>query len=61
MLNSYKNENKNNDKNELRILDYRNGKYQGTTLGLNMTRDGIGMIMDHNYLLTIASWRAGLV
>jgi hypothetical protein len=29
MFNAYKNERKNNDNNELRILDYRNGKYQG--------------------------------
>ncbi len=61
MLNADKNDNKDKDKNQLRILDYRNGKYQGTTLGLNMTRNGIGIALDHNYLLTIASWKEGNV
>lgn len=46
--------------NELRILDYRNGKYQGTTKGLQMVRDGLGMILDHNYLFAIAAWKEGI-
>jgi hypothetical protein len=59
MFNAYKNERKNNDNNELRILDYRNGKYQGTTTGAQMMRHGIGMMLDHNYLLSMASWKVG--
>lgn len=61
MYNIYKNEKKSSDKSELRILDYRNGKYQGTTVGSQMTRDGVGMVLDHNYLLAIAAWKEGYV
>lgn len=61
MFNTYKNDKKNNDKTELRILDYRNGKYQGTTSGDQMTREGIGMVLDHNYLFSISSWKGGNV
>lgn len=61
MFNIYKNEKRNTDKSQLRILDYRNGKYQGTTVGQQITRQGIGMVLDHNYLLTIAAWRQGYV
>lgn len=61
MLNPYKNENKNREINELRILDYRNGKYQGITRGAEMVRDGIGIVLDHNYLLSIASWKRDTV
>jgi hypothetical protein len=59
MYNIYKNEGKNNDASELRIIDYRNGKYQGTTTGPQMTRQGVGMVLDHNYLLAIAAWKEG--
>lgn len=59
MYNIYKNEGKSGDASEPRIIDYRNGKYQGTTVGPQMTREGVGMILDHNYLLAIAAWRTG--
>ncbi len=45
----------------LRIVDYRNAKYQGTTAGARMVRSGVGMALDHNYLLALAAWRAGRV
>lgn len=61
MYNIYKNEKKNLDTSELRIIDYRNGKYQGTTVGVQMTREGVGMILDHNYLFAIATWKQGFV
>lgn len=60
MHNLYKNERKNTDASELRILDYRNGKYQGTTTAPLMTREGVGMVLDHNYLFAIAAWKQGV-
>ncbi len=59
MHNLYKNSRRNNDASELRIIDYRNGKYQGTTIAPNMVREGVGMILDHNYLFAIAAWKQG--
>ncbi|CAM6002816.1 unnamed protein product [Sphagnum balticum] len=50
---------KGKENTELRILDYRNGKYQGTTAGINMMRSGVGMVLDHNYLLGVGQWRNG--
>lgn len=40
MYNSYKNNKKSINEEQLRILDYRNAKYQGSITGVNLTRNG---------------------
>lgn len=42
---------------ELRILDYRNGKYQGMTEGSNLEPSGMGIAINEDFLLAIALWK----
>jgi hypothetical protein len=41
--------------------DYRNGKYQGGFSSGSGLREGIGLLLDHNYLLALARWRCSQV
>lgn len=61
MFNIYKNQQKKLEKSALSIIDYRNGKYQGSINNNSMIRQGLGTLMDHHYLLVIANWSEGKV
>jgi hypothetical protein len=43
------------------IIDYRNAKYQGIVNSNNINRDGVGLMLDHNYMLALATWRNGKI
>jgi hypothetical protein len=38
----------------LGTIDYRNAKYHGHTL--SNEPEGLGIVLDHHYLLTISQW-----
>ena len=57
MYNSYKYEKKLVNQKQIRILDYRNAKYQGVITGFNLTRNGNALLLDHNYLFVMANWQ----
>ena len=40
------------------VLDYRNAKYQGRTNEQQLP-EGLGLLLDHNYLLSMSQWRQG--
>lgn len=44
---------------DCRILDYRNGKYQGQVQTGRLVREGMGILLDHNYLCAIGMWKKG--
>ena len=42
-------------------IDYRNAKYQGYFQLNSQQREGVGMVLDRNYLLALAHWRGNQV
>lgn len=41
------------------IIDFRNGRYQGQTK--NKLPDGVGILLDKNFMFLLAEWVAGEV
>jgi hypothetical protein len=61
MYNSYRYQKKPINSQQLRILDYRNAKYQGSITGINLIRNGHALLLDPNYLFVMANWQNGKI
>lgn len=43
------------EKTSLRCIDYRNAKFQGSIRG--NSKDGIGIILDNEFMLSLTNWK----
>jgi len=50
-----------NSKPHHQVIDYRNAKYQGMADGISINRNGVGVVLDHNYMLALAIWKSGKI
>ena len=48
-------------KHDISIVDYRNSKYQGELNPETLQREGVGMCLDHNYLLALGKWKRNVL